>query len=61
MATNDNNNAAKPIKRVAIIGGGIAGYALAQLLINQKSNLEVTVYERDPSTNAREQVEFRFV
>jgi len=50
------NNTIKPVKRLAIIGGGIAGLTLAQLLKHQKSTLEVTIYERDRDSNAREQV-----
>lgn len=34
-----------PIFRVAVVGGGLAGLALGQLLFNVP-NIEVTVYER---------------
>jgi len=51
-----------PMRRIAIIGGGVSGYALAQLLEHynrQCANgrpFEVTVYERDKTMDAREQV-----
>lgn len=44
---------AKPIQSVLIIGGGIGGLALAQLL--KGSNLKVTVYERDSDAKFRQQ------
>ncbi|CAF0779780.1 unnamed protein product [Didymodactylos carnosus] len=45
-----NNN---ELKTVTIIGGGLGGLALAQLL--QNSGLKVTVYERDVKEDGREQ------
>ena len=40
-------------KKIAIVGGGPGGLTLARLL--QQSGAQVTVYERDPSRNARVQ------
>lgn len=40
---------------VLIIGGGLGGLALAQLLLQSSSSIKVLVFERDQNENSREQ------
>ncbi|CAF2205157.1 unnamed protein product [Rotaria magnacalcarata] len=40
---------------VIIIGGGLGGLALAQLLLQNSSSIKVLVFERDKDENSREQ------
>jgi 2-polyprenyl-6-methoxyphenol hydroxylase-like FAD-dependent oxidoreductase len=40
---------------VLIIGGGLGGLALAQLLLQSSSSIKVVVFERDQNENSREQ------
>src|SRR5579871_3912392 len=40
---------------VLIIGGGLGGLALAQLLLQSSSSIKVLVFERDENENSREQ------
>ena len=35
------------MKKIAVVGGGISGLTIACLLVNQKEDLDVTVYEAD--------------
>ncbi|CAF1017417.1 unnamed protein product [Didymodactylos carnosus] len=45
----------KDINSIAIIGGGLGGLCLGQLLKKSSSNLNVTIYERDLEEDGREQ------
>jgi 2-polyprenyl-6-methoxyphenol hydroxylase-like FAD-dependent oxidoreductase len=40
---------------VLIIGGGLGGLALAQLLLQSSSSIEVLIFERDENDNSRDQ------
>ncbi len=60
MQTSNSTPVVIPkLKRVLIVGGGLAGLALAQLIQKHRQlsgeNIEVVVLERDDNENAREQ------
>ena len=35
------------MKKIAVVGGGISGLTIACLLVDQKEDLEIAVYEAD--------------